>query len=284
MLREIDVARKYYRYGGLPLVLSGAYFRVRNLLGIPSVRNVPKTLNIEQRGITYEIPVSDQDDLEKWLQHERNIVQPEVKCPMRELLSHGDRFVDVGAYNGDTSVYAHSLVGPSGSVVAFDPDPKPLETFREIIRRNGLDNIRIENAAVSDTSGEQPAVKVLGQTRAEFVGAEAKEMEISSIELDAYLNEKGIEPNLVKIDVDGAEFAALRGAEDTIGDCPIILELHHSDLLDEWTETVEFVLEHANSVLYLGAQGLEPNSWDYREELTAISDFDPDTVTNILIT
>jgi FkbM family methyltransferase len=73
---------------------------------------------------------------------------------MRSCLAPGDVFMDIGSNVGYYTLLAASLVGPTGRVVAFEPDPITFEALRRSIALNRLDHATCVNVALSDFEGE----------------------------------------------------------------------------------------------------------------------------------
>ncbi|HUF71695.1 MAG TPA: FkbM family methyltransferase, partial [Gammaproteobacteria bacterium] len=66
----------------------------------------------------------------------------------------GGTLLDVGANRGIFSIYMSRAAGPSGSVIAFEPQPE-LKAHLEIVRAGlGLSNLRVENVGLSSERGE----------------------------------------------------------------------------------------------------------------------------------
>jgi FkbM family methyltransferase len=65
-------------------------------------------------------------------------------------LRPGSAFLDIGANLGMFSLLAARLVGPSGTVVAFEPDPSTFESLARTIALNRLAHVRAYNVALSD--------------------------------------------------------------------------------------------------------------------------------------
>jgi FkbM family methyltransferase len=70
-----------------------------------------------------------------------------------DFLKPGMIFLDMGANEGFFTVMGAKLCGPHGRVVAVEPQNRMIPIIRENLRLNGLNNVSIVNAAVSDTIG-----------------------------------------------------------------------------------------------------------------------------------
>lgn len=132
---------------------------------------------------------------------------------------------DVGAYIGYHTVLMSRILD-DGTVVAFEPDAANRQRLRCAIERNGLTNVVVVPAAVGAASGTGRTVQAdssnKGATRIVEGSGPCRVMT-----LDDALDEQP-EPTLVKMDVEGAEFAALRGAPRLVHHIKpsFILELH----------------------------------------------------------
>jgi FkbM family methyltransferase len=72
------------------------------------------------------------------------------RSAVRRLLSHGDTFVDLGANIGAYALWAATLVGPRGTVLAVEPEPRNYALLRRNIELNGLLNVQALHLGVSD--------------------------------------------------------------------------------------------------------------------------------------
>lgn len=150
----------------------------------------------------------------------------------------GEFVVDVGSNAGQYTVLFASLCGEGGRVIAFEPAAPARDLLNENLALNGFESrVRIESYALSDVAGQHTfyhrgADAMASLERAGF-GAESsasdiQEGTVETVALDDYLAERQHgTPNLVKIDVEGAEINVLRGAIKTLrGQTRMICELH----------------------------------------------------------
>lgn len=136
-----------------------------------------------------------------------------VAAAIRSLLKPGCVFLDVGAFSGQHSIRASRLVGESGLVVAFEPDPRVLGRFRRNILESGgpFPNLLIrEHAVVHHRSGtavlhlnEEISMSSLHPDSGETVDS----IEVEAVSFLEVLNE--FKPDLIKLDIEGAEAAIL---------------------------------------------------------------------------
>jgi FkbM family methyltransferase len=142
-----------------------------------------------------------------------------------EHVRPGGVVYDVGANAGFFTLLASKLAGPAGAVVAFEPIERNLRYIREHLRLNGVENVQVLPIAVSDRNGivqfaaaENPAMGGLSASGG---------IEVQSRTLDE-LAQTIPPPSFIKMDIEGAEHAALIGAIETLRRArPIILLSEH---------------------------------------------------------
>jgi FkbM family methyltransferase len=146
----------------------------------------------------------------------------------RWILGHlcpGDVFFDVGAHYGWLSLKAARHVGPKGRVVAFEPSPVLFEMLQYHQRRNRLAQMSVVGSAVSDREALRDTFYLLngglssrnsltiGRPELPYLDpASRTAVEVSTVTLDGFCDRAGIAPDVIKIDVEGAEGMVLRGA------------------------------------------------------------------------
>ena len=138
---------------------------------------------------------------------------------IREEIHEGDIVIDVGANIGYYTLIFAQLVGSSGKVFAFEPEPKNFEILKKNIKINNYQNIVAEQKIVSDKSG---IVKlfiaehgIVGH-RINQQKSSQKFIEVESIILDNYIKKLNLDSkiNFIKIDVEGSEPKVLEGAKE----------------------------------------------------------------------
>jgi FkbM family methyltransferase len=150
-----------------------------------------------------------------------------------EGLRPGMIFYDLGANIGFFSLLAARLVGASGRVFSFEPDAEVAARLRRNVKENGYSNITVVEAGVwsenanlpffpSDASAPERGTGkfLVSETRA--IGTCAPCMTLGNFIQTAP------PPDAIKCDVEGAEFEALRGAQELFqtGRPWIVCEMH----------------------------------------------------------
>ncbi len=156
--------------------------------------------------------------------------EPLICRLIQQRLARGGVFIDIGANIGYITLVASKLVGPEGSVLSFEPHPKIYERFLRNVEINSPGNVTPYNVALSDEAGEaelySPHDGHHGGTSLQNQGwhEEVDTFTVPTKRLDDILPEDVGEVSFIKIDVEGAELLALRGASKTIAThCPDIL-------------------------------------------------------------
>jgi len=132
-----------------------------------------------------------------------------------------DVIYDIGANTGLYSLFAAKTCH-QGTVVAFEPYPPNLEVLRRDLARNNLDNIEIVESALSDLVGEiefsQPAEDDIGYGSSSIdAGGNDKALTVPTTTGDTLVGDGEIPPpNVVKIDVEGAEPLVIDGMKDIL--------------------------------------------------------------------
>ena len=129
---------------------------------------------------------------------------------LQRFLRRGDVAADVGANIGVYSMLAASLVGPEGSVVAFEPDPFNVERLRRQVQRNQLSQVHIVEAAVAECVSEL-CLKAGKDSLSSVVMSPPEGIPVAAVSLDSYFESRR-PPVYVTVDVEGYEEAVVRGA------------------------------------------------------------------------
>ena len=148
-----------------------------------------------------------------------------------KYLRPGMTFLDVGAYHGVYSVVAAKKLGRAGRVIAFEPSSRERQRMQLHLRQNKIESVTLEPYALAAEEGKAPlAVVVDGFTtmnslRTPPIDHPTKRVIVDTISLDAYLDRKQIDRvDLLKIDTEGGEVEAFRGADRLLrGFRPVII-------------------------------------------------------------
>jgi FkbM family methyltransferase len=139
---------------------------------------------------------------------------------LRGYLKPGGVFVDVGANEGFFSIIAARLVGPTGLVVAVEPQSRLKPVLMTNCQLNNAHSIHIVNVAVSNVSGfsllhlspdTNPGSTALWRSTRYKLPTER----VETLTLSAVFDRQKLEyADLVKMDIEGAEYEAILGSRE----------------------------------------------------------------------
>ena len=183
--------------------------------------------------------------------------EPEYRRRFERELRPGATVVDAGAHIGTYTLLASRAVGPTGRVIAIEPDPYNARALEANVRREGSGNVTIVGKAVADAPGRARFQQSLGTISSSFEARAGRgpfrELDTEVTSVDAELAGADIGPVVVKLDVEGAEPRALAGMADTIrraGSVALFVEVNPSALEAAGSSEVALLAE-------LDALGLE---------------------------
>jgi lipopolysaccharide transport system ATP-binding protein len=134
---------------------------------------------------------------------------------VREILRYVDCFVDAGANIGWYSVVAGLALRGRGTVLAFEPDSSNFALLARNVAENGLDHVRLHQAALADAPGARTlfrSAENLGDHRLYESGSEGREaVSVAVTTFDEAVSPVISGPCLVKIDTQGSEAMILAG-------------------------------------------------------------------------
>ena len=190
---------------------------------------------------------------------------PIVESCVQQLLKPGDTFLDVGANIGYFSMMASGIVGPNGTVVSFEPSARALTRLTSHGCLNQCRNLLICSHAVGDSIGRSslnwaPSSNIGGSTISRGKPATGAVEQITIRRLDDVCREFSLTPGLIKMDIEGFELFALRGARETLADHGpnVICELTGSFLEDHGQsarDLVQFMLDLGYTPFQLSESG-----------------------------
>lgn len=174
----------------------------------------------------------------KWKRNNRlsfwyhvGLYEPAVSRQIALLLPRGGTFWDIGANAGYHTLLAARI---ASQVVAVEPDPDALEALKENLILNGVTNTSVLDAAVSNESGTVTLMRNPNTLKSALEPLEkaGTPRMVEAITLDALAAKLG-PPDLIKIDIEGAEVLALGGAGSLLREHqPILLLSLHNGAAD----------------------------------------------------
>ncbi len=134
------------------------------------------------------------------------------------LLKPGGIALDIGANQGIFCCAFGAAVGPGGRVVAVEPIPRQAARLQANIEANGFKHCSFIQKAISDGDGMATLGMAQGDTSASIMADDdGASIEVETTSVDRIVKTEGLpRVDFIKLDVEGAELLALRGAIDTL--------------------------------------------------------------------
>ncbi|HJM69702.1 MAG TPA: FkbM family methyltransferase [Candidatus Marinimicrobia bacterium] len=182
--------------------------------------------------------------------------KPVTESILIDLKNHSC-FVDVGANLGwYTCVAAKHL--DQGVVYSFEMDNLNFEILKKNISLNQCSNVNAFHRAVSQKNGEMKYVREFERPSPNFklnqklTDSHSQEVTVKSISLDSFFEEEGIPPEIIKIDVEGAEMDVLKGMKTILKNQrpKLYLEVHPSNLVEHFNSSALEVLNYLKEIDY----------------------------------
>ncbi|MCX6716963.1 MAG: FkbM family methyltransferase [Candidatus Taylorbacteria bacterium] len=175
------------------------------------------------------------------------------------FFKEGDIFIDIGAHVGFYSKLVSKLVSERGKVHSFEPTPRTFESLKENLSPNK--NATLNNNAVlneekeiefADYGPKYSAFNSFKERKSKEMGflSSPEIIRVKSINLDKYCASKNINPTLIKIDAEGAEYLILGGMTKILEvNKPVVtIEVAGED---EWKDNCKKSIEILESKKYL---------------------------------
>ena len=153
---------------------------------------------------------------------------------IKKEIHSGDIVVDIGAHIGYYTLQFANLVGPTGKVYAFEPEPKNFELLKKNVQINKYDNVVLIQKIVSDKDGiveffiskYDSIGNKLFKSNGEH-GTKEHAIKMESITLDEYFKDSKEKIDFIKMDIQGGEGKATLGMKN-------FLKKNNPKIIQEW--------------------------------------------------
>jgi FkbM family methyltransferase len=180
---------------------------------------------------------------------------------------------DVGAHVGFVALPVASVMSKDGHLIAFEPAVANIAMLRRHLALNGFGSVEVVEALVGESDrdgvpffesvgphGQNSIVLKSGNALKSEMGGYAQVMR-RQVSLDSFCAKTRLIPEVIKIDVEGAELAVLRGARETLlRNRPLVILSIHPRELSLAGESVDCLRDEISNLNYdlLDIDGRQP--------------------------
>ena len=196
------------------------------------------------------------------------------------LVTNGAVVMDCGANQGIYACAFGALVGPHGRVYAFEPQAYAVEALRRNVRLNGFAQVSVEQTAISNANGTAVLDMSSGPVCASILknAGRKKTISVPTLSLASFAERVELRRlDLIKMDIEGAEYDALVGASPIIARFKptIVLEAAPKDISlpveKRWDAIVKLLMSYGYAMYRFNGAGR-------LERTDQLTDFDPNVV------
>jgi len=224
--------------------------------------NVTKTV----LGESFPFCIGDETG-ETWYGPQKDPVYQELAFIRDRMLAPRDLVFDVGSHHG---LHTICMARHSARVVAIEPNPHNVTILQKNVVLNALQNVVLRQAAVGDSQGTIDLLEDSTEGGVSYEHGTDNQATIVSelVSLDQIAHEYGF-PQLLKIDVEGFEDRALKGATQILQRRPKIAIEVHTEWVSRYGSSVAEVIALLNlkdyRVWILPYTAEEVLAWDGRD-------------------
>jgi FkbM family methyltransferase len=204
---------------------------------------------------TYFLPSDAPDDIIIRRMKAGQVFEREVVESLRPYVAEGSAVVDVGANLGQMTLQFSDMAGAAGRVYSFEADEYVFHVLNKNVVANAKTNVTPVWAAVYDTCGQTVFYPVQDFQRFGSYGSYGIDPNatdgrgVATITIDSLNIEHPI--SLIKVDIQGSDLFALRGARDTIQrHKPTIIFEFEQQFQSEFGTSFEDYMEFVKSIDY----------------------------------
>jgi len=215
--------------------------------------------------------------------------------PATRLLIHdlkdGMCFIDIGAHIGYHTVIASKIVGEQGVVHAFEIDEFNYSLLKKNLEKSKVNNVKAHHIAISDSEDKIQYVRVIDSANPlnhlVYNNETQKNDDIVTVDgisLDEFCYKEKTTPDVIKLDVEGAEYKAIIGMKKLLSnpDIKLFCEIHPYQL-SCFGHTVKQVLDIIKACGMEMFEILDMRKYDRDIRLRPITDKDCEINGNTMI-
>jgi FkbM family methyltransferase len=214
---QTGVGRQYREPSVLERIASGSAGRAPEWLRAPLKRLYHALLTIlPGEHLTCRLPGGETIRVDPDYRH--LAWNAEEYAALKHYARAGATILDIGANVGAYTLLFAGWAGETGHVYAFEPAAASRAGLERHLSLNGLTaRVTVRREAIGDRSGSVAFIDAgtHGDNRVVPAGS-TRTTEVPSVSIDEFCESHDLAPDVIKVDIEGAELAALRGARRTI--------------------------------------------------------------------
>jgi len=164
----------------------------------------------------------------------------------------GDTIIDGGAFIGDTIEQFNNFLNANCTIHSFEPTTENFSHLLNTIDKYNYKNVIANNLGLDKTKNELQIYFSHEEPAGSFLSQNGDES-IKVIDIDSYVEESSIESvDLIKLDIEGFELNALRGAKQTITKFKPKLQICIYHSMEDLIEIFEYISSEWDYEFYVG--------------------------------
>lgn len=197
--------------------------------GFTDVPEIPAGIKELPSGIWV---IENDTHVSKWIEQEQRLDHDQNTLPfIIPLLKEGDVVIDAGAFVGDHTIAYLRKVGPTGTVHAFEPNPLAMKCLKHNLSNceNGGHSYSLctYEVALGDKSvNDLPLSGNNFNYGGAYLGEHMPVAKVSMMRLD----DLNLNPDFIKLDIEGCEVKALIGMQETLRRCNPVMVIEVNEV------------------------------------------------------
>ncbi len=163
----------------------------------------------------------------------------ELEFIFNNLLEKNDIMMEIGSHQGFTGILFSKRVGENGKILCFEPNSGNFEILQKNIQLNKIQNIIAINRALGDKKGE---IEITTEDSNSYIiqKSQNQSQKVDMETADSYIH---YNPTFLKIDIEGAEMLALKGAQQILKTLPkLAIEIHKNLIISRYNADLKELL------------------------------------------
>lgn len=183
--------------------------------------------------------------------------EPDLAAAFESNVKPGMTVLDIGAHVGLHTLRLCKLVGQEGRVIAVEPSPANAAALRRHLAWNNISNATVIEAAISECAGNQQfSFRPDAFDPGGFANSLAYDIKGGKTQVRVSTIDEicaSLVPDVIKLDVEGAEQLAINGALETLTRCsPLMLVAFHPEPMAALGTTPRGLVQLLNRLGYMG--------------------------------